>query len=288
MTQMEKTPVAEIFRKEARDHLLHGEESPRRVNVSPPWSWALLWLLLAALGTALVLAVVGTVEVNSRAPGVLRPVTGVRVLTSQVAGTVVSVSVHSGDAISRGGVVLTIDTPPLQEELLEAQRQGNSLSQQDARQTTVLAPQDGVLEALLVRPGDAVRPGQAIGRLIPEHAPLQVISFLPEKDRAFVHAGSEVRLELDQLPYGEYGTLGARVLRIGDSTASPDDVRQALGSQRSLEAPAFRVVLAITDHAAARDAQLRLRSGMSMQVRYTLRRQRPITLVLKPLQKWLR
>jgi hypothetical protein len=96
-----------------------------------------------------------------------------------------------------------------------------------------------------------------------------------------------VRLELDQLPYGEYGTLGARVVRISDDLASPHEVTQALGDERKLDGPAFRVVLAITDQGSARNADVTLSSGMLMKVRYTLRRQRPITIVLEPLRKWL-
>lgn len=407
MMPMNSVPPNDLFRTEAREHLLRGEQSLRRLDVSPPWTWALLWVLLAALGTSIVISVVGSIEVNTRAVGILRPTSGVRVLASQVSGTVASVSRHSGEAISAGDVVLQIDSPQLQGQLLEAQRQVTLLEsdfsvfsqQQDrlhqrqldesrtridklmeqvaserasvavmkrkleamrslessavvsrfavldaqeavaqaerrlagseqslamanqdlaamdsrrqtelwqrrqsldtarsrhesvrleSRQTRILAPQDGVIEALLVKPGDDVRPGQTLGKIVPNGSPLEVVSFLSEKDRAFVKVGSEVRLEIDQLPYGEYGTLGARVVRISDDLASSDEVRQALGDGRNIEGPAFRVVLSITDKDAADAARVRLRSGMLMQVRYTLRRQRPITLVMEPLRKWLR
>lgn len=404
---MESPSPDDLFRKEAREHLLRGEQSLRRVDISPPWTWALLGLLMAALGTTIVIAVVGSIEVNTRAIGILRPANGVRVLVSQVSGTVASVPRHSGETIAVGDVVLQIDSPQLQGQLLEAQRQvallesdfGTFSQQQDrlhlrqlaesrtrigklveqlaserasiavmqrrleamrsleksavvsrfavmdaqeavaqaerrlagseqmlamanqelaamdsqhqselwqrrqsldtalsrrestslqSRQTRIVAPQDGVIEALLVKPGDDVRPGQTLGKIIPGGTPLEVVSFLAEKDRAFVAVGSEVRLEVDQLPYGQYGTLGARVVRISNDLASADEVRQALGDGRNLEGPAFRVQLSITDKKAADAVSVRLRSGMLMQVRYTLRRQRPITLVLEPLRKWLR
>jgi membrane fusion protein len=398
--------TSSIFREEARAWHARAEEPPRRLDVSPPWSWTLLWVLLALLAAALVFAFAGRVEVNSRAIGILRPTTGVQLLTSQVAGTVASVAAQSGEAVAQGDVVLGISAPQLEGQLLEARRQVELLEsdfravsqQQDRlhqqrvaqarirlakleeqgasdkeslaaagrkreavaglaerglmpkfavldaeevvaqagrrltateqsiaaarqelasmdseresdlwlrrqsldgaqsrlealelsnRQTQLRAPQDGVIEALLVKPGDVVQAGQTVGKLIPGDASLRVVSFLAEKDRAFVQVGSEVRLELDQLPYGEYGTLGARVERISDDLASPHEIQEALGEGRSLESPSFRVVLAITDDGAARSSSVRLRSGMLMQVRYTLRRQRPITLVLEPLRQWL-
>jgi multidrug efflux pump subunit AcrA (membrane-fusion protein) len=115
-----------------------------------------------------------------------------------------------------------------------------------------------------------------------------VVSFLAEKDRAFVKPGDDVRLELDQLPYAEYGTLQAKVIRISDDLASPYEIREALGEDQKLDAPAYRVELEITDAASLHAAQVRLRTGMLMNVRYTLRRQRFITLVLDPLRRWFR
>lgn len=404
---MSQPPAADLFRKEARDHRLSSEVGRRRLDVSPPWTWALLWLVLAALTAALVLSTVGSIEVNSRAEGIVRPASGVRTLVSPVSGSVSSVLADSGARVEGGEVVLEIDAPEQQAQLLEAEQllellesdfhvvsqrldllhqqqveqmrarleklveQLNSertsldaqrhkyeamrslqdsgvvsrfavLDAQEAvaqaerrvtsveqslaaartdlaalhgqheaelwnrrqsldsararrearrlssRQSAILAPESGLIEALLVKPGDDVRPGQVLGKLIPTDAPLRIISFLPEKDRAFVKVGSEVRLELDQLPYGEYGTLGARVVRIGDDLASAREVEQSLGDGHTLRGPTIRVELEITDFRAASDAGVRLRSGMLMQVRYTLRRQRPITVVLEPLRKWLR
>lgn len=405
MTAMDTAP-ADLFRQEAQEHLRSGEENLRRVDVSPPWTWALLWILLSAIATAIVIAFVGSIEVNTRAIGILRPAAGVRVLVSQVSGTVAAAPRRSGEAVAAGDVVLRIDSPQLRGQLLEAERQAGllesdfglvaqeqdrlhqlqlaetrtriaklaeqvesergsirvlkrkldamralessavvsrfavldaqeavalaerrlagseqslAMARQDlaamdsrreaemwqrrqsldgararreamrmaSRQTRIVAPQSGVIEALIVKPGDDVRPGQTLAKIIPRGVPLEVVSFLPEKDRAFVRVGSEVRLELDQLPYGEYGTLGARVVRVGDDLASQHEVQQALGEGRALEGPAFRVQLAIADRRAADLARIRLRSGMQMQVRYTLRRQRPITLVMEPLRKWL-
>jgi membrane fusion protein len=155
-------------------------------------------------------------------------------------------------------------------------------------QTVVQAPENGVVEALLVKPGEVVQSGQAVGKLIPQGAPLQVVSFLAEKDRAFVKPGDEVHLELEQLPYTEYGTVRAKVVRVSDDLASPYEIREALGEDQKLDAPTYRVELEITDTKTLTSAKVKLRTGMLMNVRYTLRRQRLITLVLDPLRRWFR
>jgi membrane fusion protein len=155
-------------------------------------------------------------------------------------------------------------------------------------QTVLEAPEDALVEAMLARPGEVVRAGQALCKLIPRQAPLHVVSFLEEKDRAFVKPDDEVQLELDQLPYAEYGTVRARVERIADDLASQFELREALGDNPLPAQPTFRVELRITDAGAVTRAGASLRPGMLMNARFTLRRQRLITLVLDPLRKWLR
>jgi len=155
-------------------------------------------------------------------------------------------------------------------------------------QTVVRAPREGIVEALLVKPGDVVGPGRPLGKVVPEGIPLRAVCFLDEKDRAFVKAGDPAVLELEQLPYAEYGTLGARVLRISSDLASPHEVAEALGEGQGLAGPAFRVELEVTEAGAACRAGVALRSGMLLRARFTLRRQRAITLLLEPLRKWLK
>jgi multidrug resistance efflux pump len=179
-----------------------------------------------------------------------------------------------------------------QDELWQRQQTVNAAqNKRDAlalvmRQSVIEAPEDGTVEALLVGVGDTVQAGQSVGKIVPVESALKGVSFLAEKDRAFVKAGDEVELELDQLPHAEYGTLKAKVVRIGDDHASPSEFQDALGEGQKLEMPSYRVELEITDSHAAKAAGVKLRTGTLLSARFTLRRQRLITLVLNPLRKW--
>jgi membrane fusion protein len=400
-------PDLNLYREEALRHYLQAEEGRGLVKVSPPWTWGLLGIVLMALGAALTASFVGHVEVTGRGRGIVRPATGVRLLVCQSGGVVGRLETHSGQAVKAGAILLRIEAPNIQSQLLEAERQketvkidfqaisarqdwvyakqselllgriaqlqeqvtsykesiplferklkakqtlqkeglATSFDVDDARetisqtyrqlnaarqsldqakqeraalegrrqedlwqrkqviqnaeskvdglalvyrQTFVQASEDGVVEALLVKPGEVIQPGQIIGKLIPQGAPLQVVAFLAEKDRAFVKPGDEVHLEMEQLPYAEYGTLRARVVRVNDDLASPYEIREALGEDQKLDAPVYRVELEITNADVLEVEKVKLRTGMLMNVRYTLRRQRLITLVLDPLRRWFR
>ncbi|HTL97483.1 MAG TPA: HlyD family efflux transporter periplasmic adaptor subunit [Holophagaceae bacterium] len=170
--------------------------------------------------------------------------------------------------------------------LLRAESMNEAVTKREAldyalRQGDVLAPAAGCLEAVLVKPGDAVRAGQVLGRLVPQGTALQVVSFLPEKDRAFIHAGDVAQVEVDQLPYAEYGVLKARVKRVAEDFASPDEISDALAGGK-LEGSFVRVELEAMPDPGRR---MPLRPGMLLSVRYTLRRQRLITVIFDPLRR---
>ena len=148
-------------------------------------------------------------------------------------------------------------------------------------QGDVIAPATGSLDSLFVKPGDAVRAGQSLGKFVPEGTALQVVSFLPEKDRAFIHAGDEAQAEVDQLPYAEYGVVRVRVIRVAQDFASPDEIADALGGLK-LDGSFVRVELEVLP---SKGPRLPLRSGMMLAVHCTLRRQRLITVIFDPLRR---
>ncbi len=191
----------------------------------------------------------------------------------------------------------------LRQELaaLEAQRQQQLLAQtqevqgaqtkrealeSSLQQTQVLAPVDGFLEAFVAKNGDLLQPGQTIAKLIPAGSPLVILAFVAEKDRAYLQPGQEVSLEMEAYPYAEFGTLKGRIERIGSDLASPHEVREALGEDAKLETPSFRMEISLQDHRPRRLQGVKLRPGMLLQARYTLRRSSILTMVLEPLKRW--
>jgi multidrug resistance efflux pump len=170
-------------------------------------------------------------------------------------------------------------------ELQKAKDQRDALAFQ-LEQTEVRSPHGGRLEALVVKVGDAVAVGTPIARIIPEGAPRQVIVFLPEADRAFLQEGAEVRIELDQLPLGEFGSLRATVARIASDLATPAEITEALGETK-LDGPTYRIELEIQDGDLVQKLDKLLRPGSLVTARFVLRTRRLATLLLEPIKSFL-
>jgi hemolysin D len=169
-----------------------------------------------------------------------------------------------------------------------------ALGQRDAartmlRQGLAVAAQAGVVESVVVRQGEAVHAGMVVARIVPDGAPDRVVGFIPERDRAFLAVGAPVRIDVRQLPAGEFGSLDGRVARIGADLAGPAEIRNVLGDAGGAAATQghYRVEIELLSTERARRLRPYLRAGMQADVRFTLRERRVITLVIEPLRKWL-
>ncbi|HVJ91654.1 MAG TPA: HlyD family efflux transporter periplasmic adaptor subunit [Labilithrix sp.] len=173
---------------------------------------------------------------------------------------------------------------------LQAERD-EALTKRDAtafsfEQTSICAPSAGTLESLTVRPGDGLAVGTTVARLVPSDVALQIVAFVPERDRAFLYEGSKAIIELDQLPAAEFGTLRGTVTRVAHDIAASHDVREVLGDASSVE-PMYRVELALDSDARRARVEHRIRAGSLVSVRYVLRQRSVAAVVFAPIQRLL-
>lgn len=153
-------------------------------------------------------------------------------------------------------------------------------------QTELRASRAGRVESLVVSEGDLVGAQKVVARLVPRTAGKTITAFLPERERAFVRSGATVRVEFDQLPVGEFGSVAARVLRVSSEVAARTELEQALGSATP-EGVWFSVSVELLDEPRTGALVARLGSGSLVTVRLPVRRRRILALVFDPVRKWL-
>lgn len=153
-------------------------------------------------------------------------------------------------------------------------------------QTELRASRAGRVESLLVSEGDLVGGQKLVARLVPLQAGSKITAFLPERERAFVHPGAKVRVEFDQLPVGEFGSVAGRVLRVSSEVAARTELEHALGAAAP-EGVWFSVSVELLDEPRTEALIARLGSGSLVTVRTPVRRRRILALVFDPVRKWL-
>ncbi|HEY6880960.1 MAG TPA: HlyD family efflux transporter periplasmic adaptor subunit [Polyangiales bacterium] len=153
------------------------------------------------------------------------------------------------------------------------------------QQTELRAPIAGTLESLRAYPGQVVQPAEWIARVVSEQAPRTIAAFVPERDAAFLAVGATAHVEVDQLPLGEFGSLRARVTRVGGELAEASELAASLG-EAAPSGPHVRVELALANTDVLANAPA-LRPGTLVTARIALRQRRLLAIVFEPARRWL-
>lgn len=132
---------------------------------------------------------------------------------------------------------------------------------------TVSAPAVGVVDRLLVRPGDVVRDGEVVARILSAEPPFRVVCYVAERHRASLKPGVTAFVELAQFPFRRYGAARARVVRVSQEIASDEEVRASVANARSDGVAMSRVELELVFIPNG----IRAEPGMTGDVRFRLR-----------------
>ena len=120
------------------------------------------------------------------------------------------------------------------QKLDEADRQAASLSerleQAEAKinNLAVRSPIDGVVQSSSVTTaGQVLSPGEEVMRIVPDGVELEIETYLPNKDIAFVKAGQKAVVKITSIPFTRYGTMDAVVTRVDHDAIPEPEASQA-------------------------------------------------------------
>jgi multidrug resistance efflux pump len=113
-------PASNLFRQQAVLAYERGEKLASVLKLTAPPTWAFFAAMLSGLLAAIAFGVVGKMDVTGRGRGILRSPGGAQTLSAAIGGTVQQLHVHSGDKVSAGQLLLTLDATALRAELQQA------------------------------------------------------------------------------------------------------------------------------------------------------------------------
>ncbi|WNG38070.1 HlyD family efflux transporter periplasmic adaptor subunit [Archangium violaceum] len=249
---MEATQRTRIFREEALRHHAGAQEEGDLLRISPRWTRWTYWVLLALVLSAGLYSVFGTIPEYASGPAVVK-VEGRSDLTPQQPGIVASVDVKSGQRVEAGQPLVSFLSQEetvtlerierefelqlvrvLQDPTDEAARQSltslraeRELAQARQQARTLRAPHAGVVNALRVRKGQYVNPGENVVSVVGDDVRVTLVALLPGGYRPRLEPGKPLRVELHGFSH-EYQTL--TIESVGDQVIGPAEVRRYLGA----------------------------------------------------------
>jgi hemolysin D len=189
------------------------------------------------------------------------------------------------------------------QKLGEAQRQAAETAQKLAKaqaktmHMTLRAPVSGTVQAVSITSiGQVVMPGEEVMRIVPDGVGVEIEAYMPNKDIGFIAVGQEAVVKIESFPFTRYGTLRARVTRIGNEAIPEPDAQQreanpakaaksmlTAGAQR-MQNLVFPVTLTLEKTTISADgAEIPVVNGMAVSVEVRTGSRRVIDYVLSPL-----
>ncbi|MGM9490211.1 HlyD family secretion protein [Ideonella sp. YS5] len=154
------------------------------------------------------------------------------------------------------------------------------------REVVVHAPDDGVLAAVLVEPGQALDAAAELAHLVPKGAQLVAELMMPSRAAGQVQPGQAVQLRFEAYPYEQFGLVPGRVSSVSLSPVATAERTAGLVSPTTGGAAAVYRARVDIDMATLRERTgqaVPLRPGMLLQASIALEHRTLIEWALAPL-----
>jgi len=138
------------------------------------------------------------------------------------------------------------------------------------------APVSGrLVDVVELGAGAFIAEGQRLGTILASDAEMRVRARFPKEVVGMIQAGQTAQLKLDGYPWTIYGTVPARVTRVGTEpgiTATPEAIPGTVRVELDIETPA--------------DPRIKLRHGLTASVEVEVARVSPVALLMRAIGEW--
>jgi hemolysin D len=138
------------------------------------------------------------------------------------------------------------------------------------------APASGrLVDVVELGAGAFIANGQRLGTILATDAQVRVRARFPKEMVGMIHPGQPAQLKLDGYPWTIYGTVPAKVTRVGTEpgiNATPEAIPGTVRVELDLEAPA--------------DPRIQLQHGLTASVEVEVARVSPFALLMRALGEW--
>lgn len=158
-----------------------------------------------------------------------------------------------------------------------------SIAQNELQRAVVLrAPRDGVVSAVLPKPGQMISAGQSLLSILPAGSTLQAQLLVPSRAIGFIDPGSRVVLRYEAFPYQKFGQQYGQVTSISRSALTTSEIG-ALTGQQSRQ-PLYRVQVKLDKQdVLAYGKREPVKPGMALQADILMDRRSLLECVFEPL-----
>ena len=178
------------------------------------------------------------------------------------------------------GLDYQIATTRLGRQITDLESQISRLTSRDI--TTLVAERDGIVAAVAVEDGNAVRPGEPVMVINPPGYELQAVLFVPSRVVGKLAPGQPLLLSYDAFSHLDYGRYPATIAEISQASLDP---REHLLPVSGINEPVFRVVAYPQQEYVDGVDNYRLQAGFQLSADFIESEMSLISYVFRPLRQ---
>ncbi len=157
------------------------------------------------------------------------------------------------------------------------------LEVQGRKGAEVRAPIDGIVDALMAKPGQfqgQMQQMQPLLAIIPNHSTIQAQLWVPTRAMGFIKAGQTVRVRYAAFPYQRYGVHEGVIHSISQNILNPNELTTPL----DIKEPVYQVIVNLKkQHISAYGKKMPLQAGMMIDADIILEKQSLFRWILDPI-----
>lgn len=151
------------------------------------------------------------------------------------------------------------------------------------RETQVLAPADGIVSAILIKPGQTVT-NTPLLTLLPTDSALVAELYVPSRAIGFIKPGKKVLLRYQAYPYEKFGQPEGRVLTVSRAPIPMNELSYTLINLPAGNEPYYRVEVSIPKQTiSAYGKEESLQAGMALEADVLLDKRKLYEWLFEPL-----
>lgn len=151
------------------------------------------------------------------------------------------------------------------------------------REVQVIAPDEGIVSAILAKPGQAVG-NSALLTLLPTHSQLEAELYIPSRAIGFIKPGKKVLLRYQAYPYEKFGQPEGAVMTVGRAPISANEVHDRLPHIPAGNESYYRLEVALPKQTiSAYGKEEPLQAGMALEADVLLDTRRLYEWLFEPL-----
>lgn len=238
--------MAELFRKNALDHMATPEQLDKQIKIIRPSTWIISVILVIGMITFVIWSISYHITDGVNLQGVIFTNQNVVQIKAQRSCMVKDVLVSEGEYVDIGDIIAVVSNEEQLDKVQEMQVQIDSMDKTDKNyevmsemvkkqvdsyvaSTVIKSNTSGYIQSVN-NDGNALEAGENIASIMPDSGYHEVIAYVPLQTAQKLKIGMQAQVSPAYAPREEYGYMSGVITEISEFPVTKENIQENMGT----------------------------------------------------------